>query len=59
MSGNVKRLLRVGFESIFLGNLKPGEIVQLKGKELEKLLAIVGQIKNSKTLAKTSSGEST
>jgi 23S rRNA pseudouridine2605 synthase len=59
MSGNVKRLLRVGYGPLTLGNLKPGEIVELKGKELEKLLAFVGQIKNSKTLAKTSSGEST
>jgi 16S rRNA U516 pseudouridylate synthase RsuA-like enzyme len=59
MSGNIKRLLRIGYRPLTLGNLKPGEIVELKGKELEKLLAFVGQIKNSKTLAKTSSGVST
>ncbi|MCI4454036.1 MAG: rRNA pseudouridine synthase [Thermodesulfobacterium sp.] len=59
MSRNVKRLLRVGYGPLTLGNLKPGEIVELKGKEFEKLLSFVAQIKNSKTLAKTSSGEST
>jgi len=59
MSGNVKRLLRVAYGPLTLGNLKPGQIVELKGKELEKLLAFIDQIKNSKTLAKTSSGEST
>ena len=59
ISGTVKRLLRVGFGPLTLSDLKPGQIVELKGKDLENLLAFVDQVKNSRILLKTSSGEET
>ena len=59
MSGNVKEFLGLVSSLYFFGKLKLGEIVERKGKELGKLLDFGGQIKNSKTLAKTSSGVST
>ncbi len=59
LSGEVKRLVRIGYGPLTLSNLKPGEIVELKGKDLEKLISFVSQVKNSLTLIKTSSGEDT
>lgn len=58
LGGKVYRLLRVSFGPLELNNLKPGEIRLLSSKELQELREIV-QLKNSKILESTSSGELT
>lgn len=58
LGGEVLRLVRVAFGPLRLKDLKPGQIRPLTEKELEELKNFL-QLKNSKTLAKTSSGEST
>lgn len=58
LGGEVLRLVRIAFGPLKLKNLKPGEIRPLTKRELEELKNYL-QLKNSNTLAKTSSGEFT
>jgi len=58
LGGKVLRLLRVSFGPLKLKGLKPGEIRPLTPRELKGLLDFL-QAKISRTLARTSSGDST
>lgn len=58
LGGEVLRLIRVAFGPLKLKDLKPGEIRPLKEREIESLKNFL-YLKNSNTLVKTSSGDST